>query len=111
MAAVSMPELSRGQVYWADVAGIGRKPWLIVSNNRRNRNLPSVLAVRITTTAKYAGMPTVVTLAQSDPVTGFVVCDDLWPVYREEVSDSVGALAPPTMRAVNDALKAALSLP
>lgn len=106
-----MVELARGQVYWADVAGIGRKPWLVVSNNQRNRNLDSVLAARITTTGKYAGMPTVVSLTHNDPLVGYVVCDDLWPVYREEVAESAGAVAPPTMRAVNEALKAVLAIP
>jgi mRNA interferase MazF len=106
-----MVEPARGQVYWADVAGIGRKPWLIVSNNRRNQNLPSVLAVRITTTGKYAGMPTVVSLTSNDPLQGFVMCDDIWPVYRDEIAESAGALASRTMHAVNDALKAALALP
>jgi mRNA-degrading endonuclease toxin of MazEF toxin-antitoxin module len=28
----------RGQVYWADL-GFGAKPWLVVSNNDRNRAL------------------------------------------------------------------------
>ncbi len=106
-----MAELARGQVYWADVAGIGRKPWLVVSNNQRNRHLDSVLAVRITTTGRYAGMPTVVSLSHNDPLVGYVMCDDIWPIYRDEVSDSAGALAQPTMRAVSQALKAALSIP
>ncbi|MCZ4618784.1 type II toxin-antitoxin system PemK/MazF family toxin, partial [Rhodococcus qingshengii] len=38
----------RGQIYWADI-GKGEKPWVVVSNNVRNRNLNTVLAARVTT--------------------------------------------------------------
>ncbi|CAN5876747.1 hypothetical protein BH09ACT7_BH09ACT7_54460 [soil metagenome] len=44
---------ARGQVYRADI-GFGAKPWLVVSNNRRNTALSDLLAVRITTTTKHA---------------------------------------------------------
>ncbi|GAA4693400.1 type II toxin-antitoxin system PemK/MazF family toxin [Phytohabitans rumicis] len=101
---------ARGQVYWAEVGGIGRKPWLVVSNNQRNRHLESFLAVRITTTDRHAGMPTVVRLSQDDPLVGYVVCDDLGPVYRDEIVKSAGAVSGRTMLAVNDALRAALAI-
>lgn len=102
---------SRGQVYWADVGSIGRKPWLVVSNNRRNHNLDGFLGVRITTISRFAGMPTVVALGPDDPVEGFAMCDDLWPVYRDEIIESAGAIAAATMKAVNGALRAALAIP
>lgn len=106
-----MIEPARGQIYWAEVGGVGRKPWLVVSNNRRNRQLESVLAVRITTTDRYAGMPTVVRLTQDDPLVGYVVCDDLGPIYRDEIAKSAGAVSGRTMLAVSDALRVALALP
>jgi mRNA interferase MazF len=103
-------EPARGQIYWADILSLGRKPWLVVSNNRRNRHLSSVLAVRITTTQRYAGMPTVVALGKDDPLVGFVVCDDLGPLHRNEIGDYAGALSGRTMLAVNGALKTALAI-
>lgn len=106
-----MTEPARGQVYWAEVAGVGRKPWLVVSNNRRNRQLESILAVRITTTDRYAGMPTVVRLTHDDPLVGYVVCDDLGPIYRDEIVELAGALSGRTMLAVNGALRIALAIP
>ncbi|MCW6005542.1 type II toxin-antitoxin system PemK/MazF family toxin [Micromonospora sp. CPCC 205371] len=105
-----MIDPARGQVYWAEVGGIGRKPWLVVSNNRRNKHLQSVLAVRITTTDRHAGMPTVVPLSQDDPLVGYVVCDDLGPVYRDEIVEPAGALSGRTMLAVNAALRVALGI-
>ena len=100
----------RGQVYRVDL-GHGPKPWVVVSNNARNRNLETVLAARITTTAKHAHVPTVVPLAASDPLSGFVVSDDLVQLYRDELTTGLGALSPATMRAISEALRIALALP
>ena len=99
----------RGQVYRVDL-GHGPKPWLVVSNNARNRNLDSVLAVRITTTGKDAVVPTVVALTSSDPLVGYVLCDDLVQLYRDELVKRVGAVSPTTIRAVSDGLRIALGL-
>jgi mRNA interferase MazF len=105
-----MIQPARGQVYWADIGSIGRKPWLVVSNNHRNRHLDCVIAVRITTTDRHRGIPTVVPLGQGDPLAGFVMCDDIGPVYRDEIVEAAGALSGRTMAAVNRALEAALAV-
>jgi mRNA interferase MazF len=99
----------RGQVFRVDL-GHGAKPWLIVSNNSRNRNLESVLAVRISTTGKHAHHSTVITLTQADPLVGCVLCDDLIQLFRDELTAPLGALAPGTMAAVSDGLRVALAL-
>lgn len=97
----------RGQVFRVDL-GHGAKPWLVVSNNSRNRNLETVIAARITTTSKHADVPTVVALSSADALTGHVVVDDLIQLYRDELTVALGALSPPTMRAVSAALRIAL---
>ncbi len=98
----------RGQVFRVDL-GHGAKPWLIVSNNARNRNLETVLAVRVTTTtSKHATVPTVVPLSPADPLTGYVVVDDLIQLYRDELTVPLGAVSVPTMRAVSAAIRIAL---
>lgn len=97
----------RGQVYRVDL-GHGSKPWLVVSNNARNRNLETVLAVRITTTGKHAAVPTVVPLSAADPLVGFVVVDDLIQLYRDELTVELGALTATTMTAVSAAIRIAL---
>ena len=63
-------------VYRADI-GFGAKPWLVVSNNHRNRALSDLLAVRITTTDRYANLPTWVQLQykQLKRSTGYVSLD------------------------------------
>ena len=75
----------RGQVFRVDL-GHGAKPWVIVSNIQRNRNLQTVIAARITTTRKNAELPTIVELSNDDPLVGFVLCDDLVPLYRDELN-------------------------
>ena len=97
----------RGQVFRVDL-GHGAKPWLIVSNNARNRNLQTVIAVRITTTNKHANVPTVVPLSSADPLVGYVVVDDLIQLYRDELAVALGALSAPTMRAISAAIRIAL---
>ena len=97
----------RGQVFRVDL-GHGPKPWLVVSNNARNRNLETVVAARITTTGKHAHIPTVVPLDNNDPLVGYVLVDDLVQLYRDELRTSVGALTPSTMRYVSAALRIAL---
>lgn len=87
----------RGQVFQVDL-GYGRKPWLIVSNNARNRHLESVFAARITTTRKIAALPAVVPLDAADPLRGFVLCDDIVQLYRDELA-TTGAISPHTMAA------------
>lgn len=97
----------RGQVYRVDL-GYGPKPWLVVSNNSRNRLLDSVIGARMTTTSKHAVVPTVVPLSAADPLVGYVLCDDLSPLYKDELTTPLGALSPGTLRAVSTALRIAL---
>jgi mRNA interferase MazF len=88
--------------------GYGAKPWLVVSNNQRNRALDTILAARITTTRKL--FPTRVDLTHEDPIVGQVLCDDLEQVYVDELGEHLGALSRPTMARVGDGLRVALGL-
>jgi mRNA interferase MazF len=100
----------RGQVYRVDI-GYGAKPWLIVSNNRRNRNLSDVLAVRITTTQKHVDLPTWVRLDPDDPLVGHINTDDVQQLGRDELGQLLGALSPGTLMRVNEALRLVFALP
>jgi mRNA interferase MazF len=97
----------RGQVYRCDL-GYGPKPWLVVSNNARNRLLSDVIAVRLTTTAR--DLPTWVKLSQADPLNGYANADCIEQLAKDELGDCLGALSPASMRAVNQALAIALAL-
>ena len=98
----------RGRIYMADI-GAGRKPWLVVSNNARNRALPDCLAVRLTTSVKPE-MASIVQLSPADPLVGRVLCDDIALLYREDLEEERGALSPATMIKVAAGLRIALAL-
>jgi mRNA interferase MazF len=99
----------RGQIYRVDI-GYGAKPWLIVSNNRRNRILSDVLAVRVATANKHADLPTWVALEPGDPLVGHVNADDVQQLERDELGELLGALTPRTLMRVNEALRLVFAL-
>jgi mRNA interferase MazF len=98
---------ARGQVYRCDL-GYGAKPWLVVSNNARNRLLSDVIAIRLTTTMRE--LPTWVKLSAADPLSGYANADCIEQLAKDELGDYLGALTPATMRTVNQALAVALAL-
>lgn len=104
-----MTGLVRGQVVRADVKLDEPKLFLVVSNNLRNRNFAQVLCVRLTTTAKDP-RPSIVELGPAEGFHGRVMCDDLEPIWEDEVLQVLGALSPTAMRAVDDGLLAALGI-
>lgn len=107
------PAPVRGCVYWIYLdtgEQLERKPFLVVSNNQRNTHLGDCLAVRLTTTRKEA-RTTVVPLGPADlPLHGFVLCDEITLVFRDEVLEQAGALSHATMGQVAKGLSAALAL-
>jgi mRNA interferase MazF len=102
--------LVRGRVYLVDLGlDDGPKNMLVVSNDTRNRQLPTILAVRVTTTPKPA-MRSIVELPHGEPLVGRVLCDGITVIYEDEVVKDVGAFSPATMRAVEAALIHALGI-
>src|SRR5215211_449742 len=97
----------RGQVFRVNL-GHGPKPWVVVSNNQRNRNLETVIAARIATTRKRAELPTIIELSSDDPLVGYVLCDDLVQLYRDELNRLDGALTVKTMLRVSKGIRIAL---
>lgn len=97
----------RGQVYRCDL-GYGPKPWLVVSNNSRNRLLSDVIAVRLTTTVR--DLPTWVKLSPADPLAGYANADCIEQLGKDELGEYLGALTPASMRSVNQVLMIALAL-
>lgn len=102
--------LIRGRVYAAQLSHLdAEKFFLVVSNNARNRALPQVLAVRLTTTPKPP-LPSIVELEHPEVFVGRAVCDDIVEIYPDEVRRDLGALTPTAMAAVGRGLAAALAL-
>ncbi len=105
-----MVEPKRNTLYWVLLDNMTeRKPYLVVSNNERNRVLDSVLAVRVTTSVKPP-IRSIVVLENGEPLVGRVLCDDIVEVYKDEIREPLGALSPRAIVEVNKALKFALAL-
>ncbi|GAB1508051.1 hypothetical protein JCM33774_00920 [Actinophytocola sp. KF-1] len=102
----------RGHVFRVSMSNIGLKPFVVVSNNQRNRALDSVLAARITSTDK-SHIPTAVQLTPDDPLVGYVLADDILELWKDELEEGeyLGALAPRTLLSLNTALAQALGIP
>jgi len=107
-----MTDMLRGRIYRAHLSHIGAdKFFLVVSNNRRNRAFEQVLAVRLTTTPPRDDRPAMVPLGPEEVMTGWVSCDDIETIYDDEVRADAGALTAPTMRRVEEGLRAAFGMP
>lgn len=102
----------RGQIYRLALGDLDPKPYVVVSNNRRNRALDSVLAARVTTTGK-AHIPTAVPLAATDPLVGYVLADDIIEIFKDELPGAtyLGSLSAQSILSLNVALAQALGLP
>lgn len=105
-----MASFVRGNVYFAHT-DYGDKPFLVVSNNARNKAFDSAIAVRITTTPPKSPRPSVVPLNSGDPLVGYVLCDSIETLWDDEPVRHSGALTLATMHKVGEGLKAALDLP
>lgn len=105
----------RGQVWYATIdPELGPKPYLVVSNNHRNKTLDTVLAVRITTTLKRKDLSSNYLLPVTERlcVTGLVLGDTLTEIYKDEL-DPAGpkcALSTQAMRGVEQALMKVLGM-
>jgi mRNA interferase MazF len=100
----------RGCVYGANLGDIGTEEYfLIVSNNIRNRQLRTALAVRLTTTIK-PNLASIVPLGAGEALVGSVLCDNILELYEDEVTRELGALSRGAMDNVGRGLAAALDL-
>jgi mRNA interferase MazF len=102
--------LARGQVVQVKLPHLDEpKLFVVVSNNRRNRLLPSALGVGLTTTPKPT-IPSIVELVHPEAFNGRVVCDDITEIFEDEVMAIRGGLTAAGVEAVNAGLRAALAL-
>ncbi len=107
---MAAPTFVRGQVYFAVMPQVDEpKPYLVVSNNARNTKLGTALVVRITTTDKRH-VRTAVPIPEGECCAGYALCDDIEPMYPEDVSRYAGALSLRVMQDVGEGLRVALAL-
>ena len=87
----------------------GERPFVVVSNNVRNRNLDSVICARVSTSPnRPVDIPSIVPIQDRGAVVGKVLCDDLVPIFKTRLKRLQGALPPHVMTAVDAGLRSAL---
>jgi mRNA interferase MazF len=106
---MSGPPVLRGRVYRARVSDFGEEYYLVVSNNRRNAQLGHVLGVRLTVAPKPP-MDSIVEIPADEPFAGRALCDQIERIYHDEITGDLGPMSPPTMRRIEQGLRAALTL-
>jgi mRNA interferase MazF len=104
--------ITRGRTYLAPLGTYGAADnnyWLCVSNNIRNPRLDEFIAVRMTSTRKPQ-LSTWVSLTSQDKPWVSVACDDLGPIWKDQVIKDAGALSAAAMRKVDQALLRVLGI-
>ncbi len=104
--------IARGRIYLAPLGTDGAADnnyWLCVSNNIRNPRLDEFIAVRMTSTRKPQ-LSTWVSLTSQDKPWVSIACDDLGPIWKDQVIKDAGALSAPAMRKVEQALLRVLGI-
>lgn len=107
-----MTSFLRGGVYYCDIGLDEPKYCVVVSNNERNRSLNSAIVCRITTTRNPSldGLPSRVAIPSGEPVTGYIVCDDIFPIYPEDVKRECSGFHADVMSDVAVGLRYALHI-
>lgn len=101
--------VNRGEVWMVDTP-YGAKPYLVVSNQQRNRALDTVLCVRITTSPNRPDLDSVVPIEdRGGSVVGRVLCDGIVEVRKDSLKTrKSNAFTPSQMKRICDGLAAAL---
>lgn len=87
----------------------GPKPYLVVSNQTRNRALDTVVGVRVTTSPNRPDIPSVVPIESRGSVVGSILCDELTLLTKEQLRSRMSnGLPPKEMQRVCVGLRSAL---
>ena len=98
----------RGQIWWGEIEGVGRRPFLIMTRSAAIPVLNSVLAAPVTRTIR--GIPTELRLGPDDgmPTDCVVSFDNLRVVPKAYLVDQICALRPPRLAEACAAVQAAI---
>lgn len=101
----------RGQVVQVPIEDVDEpKLFVIVSNNERNRKLPTVLGCRLTTSRRNEQIRSIIELPNTEQVHGRVLCDAITEIWTEDIMGVRTALSPAAMRKIGEGLAVALAL-
>ena len=111
--------VKRGEIYYADLSPVvgseqgGIRPVLIVQNDVGNRHSPTVIAAAITSQKDKAKLPTHISVqAATCGLTkdSIVLLEQIRTIDTRRLKDRMGALDPPSMTRVDNALQISFGL-
>ena len=111
--------VKRGEIYYADLSPVvgseqgGIRPVLIVQNDVGNRHSPTVIAPAITSQKDKAKLPTHISVqAATCGLTkdSIVLLEQIRTIDKRRLKDRMGALDPPSMTRVDNALQISFGL-
>ena len=111
--------VKRGEIYYADLSPVvgseqgGIRPVLIVQNDVGNRHSPTVIAAAITSQKDKAKLPTHISVqAETCGLTkdSIVLLEQIRTIDKRRLKDRMGALDPPSMTRVDNALQISFGL-
>jgi mRNA interferase MazF len=102
----------RGEIHWVTFAEpVGRRPVLIMQNNRGNESSPSTIVAHISTSPPAKEYPFLVAL--DSRVLGepsWVHCETINTIPQAMLGAMLGSLGPADMHRADEALKRSLAL-
>ena len=116
--SVSIP-VKRGEIYIAELDPVvgseqgGRRPVLIIQNDRGNRFAPTVIAVPLTTSQHKPSLPTHVPLESGEGGlrhASIVLCEQVRTLEKTRLLKYLGRLSGERVKAVEEALFISLDM-
>lgn len=103
-----MPDLHRGEVWWAEIPDEKRRPVLVLSREAVLPYLEWIVVAPLTGTAR--SVPTEVGVGPADglPQSSVVALDALRTIWRAHLTQRIGALTPARMADVCLAARTAI---
>ena len=100
----------RGEVWWVAFAEpVGRRPVLVIQNDVGNRHSPTTIVAHVSATPRR-DYPFLVALGAELDKPSWVHCETITTIPVTMLEERLAALAPATMRCVDEALKSSLAL-
>jgi mRNA interferase MazF len=112
-----MKQVSRGQIYYADLDGKGSeqkglRPVLIIQNDIGNKYSPTTIIAIITTRQTKANLPTHVWLNDECglPKDSMVELEQIRTIDKTRLSDFMGTVSEEVMEEIDKAIKISLGV-
>lgn len=111
--------MKRGEIYMAELDPVigseqgGRRPVLIVQNDRGNRYSPTVIVVPLTSSERKPGLPTHVYLPKGSgglKKPSVVLCEQVRTLEKTRLTRYMGSLDAENLREVERALSVSLDM-